>query len=302
MSDRLLKKLKPSDLLAVTSEGLSTLHLAAQAGNLHLVQKLVEKSAKNGKTLLQLKTQHNNTALIYAMSNNQGKVAAYLAKKQAFERSENDIADRVEFRKEPFPHLYPVINHDSIKVVQKMDIFSTTYNIYEGKLKDEDVLILEANSAASSVCMAHEVAIMSMIGDHPNVQRLLGACANKYCYLPFLPNATTLDAILNEQIIRRETCDTLQILTIAEGIANGMKCLHSATVSKPSIIHNALTPRAILVDDQNAKLSSFGAARVHFSEEAAKNDKRELPLPSMDEVRYLAPEVIRGEAPTKKVI
>ena len=95
--------------------------------------------------------------------------------------------------------------------------------------------------------MAHEVAIMSMIGNHPNVQRLLGACANKYCYLPFLPNCSTLDAILNELIIRRETCDILQVLTIAEGVANGMKCLHTATVSKPSIIHNGLSPRAILV-------------------------------------------------------
>ena len=302
VADRLLKKLKASDLLAVTSEGLSTLHLASQFGNLHLVQKIVEKSIKGGNstTLLQLKTQHNNTALIYAMSNNQGKVASYLAKKQAFEQTENDIIDRVEFRKEPFPHLYPVINHDRIKTTQKMDIFSTTYNIYEGKLNDDDILILEANSASSSVCMAHEVAIMSMIGNHPNLQRLLGACSNKYCYLPFLPNATTLDAILNELIIRKETCDTLQILTIAEGIANGMKCMHTATVSKPSIIHNSLTPRAILIDDQNAKLSSFGAARVHFSEEAAKSDTRELSLPSMDEVRYLAPEILRGEAPTKK--
>ena len=138
-----------------------------------------------------------------------------------------------------------------------------------------------------------------MIGSHPNIQRLLGACANKYCYLPLLPNCTTLDALLNELMGRKETCDTLQILTIAEGVANGMKCLHTATVSKPTIIHNALSPRAILVDEQNAKLSSFGSARVHFSEESAVADKRELPLPSMDEVRYLAPEVIRGEPPSK---
>ena len=95
--------------------------------------------------------------------------------------------------------------------------------------------------------MAHEVAIMSMIGNHPNVQRLLGAALNKYCYLPFLPNCSTLDTILTELMNNGETCDILQVLTIAEGIANGMKCLHTATVTKPCIVHNALTPQAILV-------------------------------------------------------
>ena len=89
IADRLLKKLKPSDLSAVTAEGLSALHLAAQSGNLHLVQKLIEKTLKKDGTsnLLSLKTQHNNTALIYAMSNNHSKVASYLAKRQALERS-----------------------------------------------------------------------------------------------------------------------------------------------------------------------------------------------------------------------
>ena len=87
-----------------------------------------------------------------------------------------------------------------------------------------------------------------MIGNHPNVQKLLGASHdNKYCYLPFLPNCSTLDAILGELMDRKEACDTLQVLTIAEGIANGMKCLHTATVSKPAILHCVLTPRAILV-------------------------------------------------------
>jgi ankyrin repeat protein len=161
VADRLLKKMKPSDLLAVTSEGLSTLHLAAQTGNLHLVQKILEKAGASASPLLQLRTQHDNTALIYAMSNNHSKVAAFLAKRNgAFERGDGEIYDRVEFRKEPFPHLYPVINHEHITGQQKLDIFSSTYNIFEGRLRDETILVLEANSASASVSMAHEVAIM----------------------------------------------------------------------------------------------------------------------------------------------
>jgi len=302
IADRLLKKLHSSDLLATTTEGLTTLHLAAQAGNLHLVQALVEKSLRKDGTsqLIGMKTQHNNTALIYAMSNNHSKVASYLAKRNNLDRVEAEIMDRVEFRKLPFPHIYPVVNHDHVKINQRLDIFSTVYNIYEGKLRDEDILILECNSPTSAICLAHEVAIMSMIGSHPNVQRLLGASQNKYCYLPYLSNCSTLDSILTELMFRRETCDILQVLTIIEGVANGMKCLHTATVSKPIILHNALSPRAILVDEQNAKISSFVAARVHFSEESIAQDKKELPLPQMDEVRYLAPEILRGEAPSKK--
>ena len=88
VADRIIKKLRAADLMAVTSEGLTSLHLAAQSGNLHLVQKLVEKSQrKDGSCqLLELKTQHDNTALIYAMSNNHSKVASYLAKRQTFDK------------------------------------------------------------------------------------------------------------------------------------------------------------------------------------------------------------------------
>jgi hypothetical protein len=114
-------------------------------------------------------------------------------------------------------------------------------------LGDDDILILEPNGPTSALRMAHEVAVMSMIGSHTNVQRLLGAFGSKYFYLPYPPNCSTLDAIFAELMAQNEICDTLQVLTIAEGIANGMKCLHAFTVSKPIITHNDLTPRAILV-------------------------------------------------------
>jgi serine/threonine protein kinase len=54
------------------------------------------------------------------------------------------------------------------------------------------------------------------------------------------------------------------------------------------------------VDEQNAKISSFGAARVYFSEDSLLQDRRELHLPQMDQVRYLAPEVLRGGPPSRQ--
>ena len=68
--------------------------------------------------------------------------------------------DRVEYRKEPFSHIYPIINQELIKITSKLDIFSLTYNIYEGKLRDDDILILEANSASAISRMSHEIAVM----------------------------------------------------------------------------------------------------------------------------------------------
>ncbi|HEX5910466.1 MAG TPA: serine/threonine-protein kinase [Thermoleophilaceae bacterium] len=96
-----------------------------------------------------------------------------------------------------------------------------------------------------------------------------------------------VDGATLAELLRAGTLDTERALTLLDQVAGALDAAHEA-----GLLHRDVKPQNVLVaDDGGAFLTDFGLSR-------AASDTVTASRPTLGTVAYIAPEVIRGEAPT----
>lgn len=148
--------------------------------------------------------------------------------------------------------------------------------------------------------LLNELAIMKMLGPHPNVVSLLGCCSEQdpvLLVMEHVPHGRLQTYLRNSrsQAMRQHSaCLTARDLTsFAYQIARGMEY-----ISSKGIIHRDLAARNVLLGEKKTcKIADFGFARdVMTCANQAYERKSEGPLP----IRWMAPESLRDNVYTVK--
>ncbi|KAK9274394.1 hypothetical protein L1049_019208 [Liquidambar formosana] len=159
-------------------------------------------------------------------------------------------------------------------------------SVYKGILPQEQEIAVKRLSIGSKQGLRefeNEVTLISKCA-HKNLVRLLGYCkegVEKMIIYEYMPNKS-LDSSIFESL-RRESLEWGKLVSIIEGIAQGLAYLHQSR-----IIHCDLKASNILMDsDMNPKISDFGISRI-FRE----NETRVIISKVIGTIGYMAPEYV----------
>ncbi|EKX48387.1 hypothetical protein GUITHDRAFT_60560, partial [Guillardia theta CCMP2712] len=120
-----------------------------------------------------------------------------------------------------------------------------------------------------------EIAMMKLVGSHPNIVSMLGATADS-TVIVFEEALTDLHVIIKKQHFQ-------MILKCTTDILKGVEYLHSIRV-----VHRDLKPANILVfKDLTVKIGDFGLAREFVNDKMVVRDE-------VSTLWYRAPELIMG--------
>jgi tRNA A-37 threonylcarbamoyl transferase component Bud32 len=186
--------------------------------------------------------------------------------------------------------LHKAIARGSHSVIHKASYDGTLVAVKEFSMPTEQEAALSLSSDEDSDIrralneFRDEALLMSGLSDHPNLVKLRGICKKPLAVVMEYVSGGNLFDFLKQN----PNLSWSQRLNIALDIARGMDFLHSTS---PPIIHRDLKSLNILMEGSRAKVADFGLSTL-FS---ITTSGREV-----DNPRWLAPEVMRGEEYTEK--
>lgn len=134
-----------------------------------------------------------------------------------------------------------------------------------------------------AAAMKHEAAVQAMVGHHPNVVAMVGACteeANPALVLEYMPNGSLDDHLTREARGAKPLSDSDR-LHAALDVSRGVMAVHDARA-----LHRDIAPRNCLVGrDYTVKVADFGLA-------AALADTELLEIHGVQPLNIAAPECL----------
>ncbi|XP_010460742.1 PREDICTED: probable LRR receptor-like serine/threonine-protein kinase At1g29720 isoform X1 [Camelina sativa] len=158
-------------------------------------------------------------------------------------------------------------------------------SVFKGELSDRTMIAvkqLSSKSCQGNREFVNEIGMISGL-NHPNLVKLYGCCVDKDQLLlvyEYMENNSLALALFGKGSLK---LDWKARQKICVGIARGLAFLHEGSTMR--MVHRDIKTTNVLLDaDLNAKISDFGLARLHESED------RHISTKIAGTIGYMAPE------------